>query len=102
MLFAWDRAITDLEGRKVVDENGAEVTLGHLSIQALMTPPTKDPLTGEDKFRRYRIAERIFRGEDIDVSQAALVKEAVGAVMAPLVVGRVWELLETPKAGAGG
>jgi hypothetical protein len=99
MRFNWETVLTDLSGRVVKDEDGCAITLGALAIQALMTPV--DPRTddGAAKFRRYCLAVKIVACEDIDVSGAAAIKDAAGAVLTPLPMGRIWDLLERPVSG---
>lgn len=97
MRFDWSTTLMDLAGREIVDERGTPVMLGTLVVQALMTQ-TKEELNGAEKFARFRLAERVTANADIDVTDAALIKEVVGAVLTPLPVGRIWELLEKPQA----
>lgn len=95
MRFAWDTKLTDLAGRVILDERGNDIALGTLAVQSLLTQ-SKDDLDGVQKFARFRLAAQVAANADIDVTDAALIKEVVGAVLTPLPVGRIWELLEHP------
>ena len=95
MRFAWDTQLTDLLHNPVANEKGEPVTLSNLVVAALMAQDRKD-LNGAEKFTRYQLAAKVAANEDIDVTEAALIKEVVGAVVTPLPVGRIWELLEKP------
>lgn len=95
MKFDWDKNLTDLAGKLIVDESGKPITLGHLCVQSLLTPDRRE-VDGLTKFTRYRIAGKIVDGDEIDVSEAATIKEVCGNTLAPLALGRVWEMLERP------
>lgn len=96
MKFAWDTALTDATGRTIVVEDGSPISLGSLAIQALTVPTDPKADDGAAKFKRYQVALKIAAGEEIDVSGAALIKDAVGTALTPLPVGRIWDLLEHP------
>ena len=96
MKFAWDTALTDATGRAIVIEDGSTISLGNLAIQALTVPTDPKTDDGAAKFKRYQLALKIAANEDIDVSGAALIKDAVGLALTPLPVGRIWDLLEHP------
>jgi hypothetical protein len=95
MKFAWDTPLTDLTGAPINDERGTLVLLGGLVVQSLMIQDKKD-LDGAAKFARFRLATLVAENKDIDVTDAALIKEVCGNVLTPLPVGRIWELLEHP------
>jgi len=95
MKFAWDTQLTDLSGRGVNDEQGNQITLGFLVVQALMAPE-KEELDGAAKFARYKLADRVVNNGDIDITEAALIKTVVGTCLTPIPVGRIWDLLEHP------
>jgi hypothetical protein len=97
MKFAWDTQLVDLFGRPITNEAGTPALLGDLVVSSLMVADRKD-LDGAEKFARFRLAAKVSANEDIDVTEAALIKEVVGNVLTPLPVGRIWELLEKPLA----
>lgn len=98
MKFAWDTNLVDFSGNTILDENTQPILLKTLVVQALMAMDKKET-TGADKFRRYQLAVKVHKEEEIDVTEAALIKDVVGNVLAPLPVGRIWELLERPVHG---
>jgi hypothetical protein len=98
MKFAWDTVLTDLSGRTITTEDGSTISLGSLAVQALMTPVDPKTDDGAAKFKRYQLALKVSANEDIDVSGAAAIKDAAGAVLTPLPLGRIWDLLEDPIA----
>lgn len=95
MKFAWDTPLTDLSGHAISNEQGEPIMLGGLVVNALMTQDRKE-LDGAAKFARFRLATLVAESKDIDVTDAALIKEVVGNVLTPLPVGRIWDLLEHP------
>lgn len=95
MKFAWDTLLLTLDQVAVNNEQGHPVVLRDLVVTALMSQDRKE-LTGADKFKRYQLAEKVSRDADIDVTEAATIKEVCGNVLTPLPVGRIWELLEHP------
>jgi hypothetical protein len=95
MKFAWQTQLTDLSNNPVLDQQGNPITLGFLVIQALMAPEKED-VDGAAKFARYKLADRVMSGWDIDITDAALIKTVVGKVLTPLPLGRIWDLLEHP------
>jgi hypothetical protein len=96
MKFDWSTTIDDFDGLPVVDERGNSVSVKSLVIQALLVQQQSDKVDAVEKFKRYNIASKVHKDEDIDISEASVIKEVVGAVMAPLAVGIIWDLLEHP------
>lgn len=101
MKFAFDTPLADMDGNTILNEQGQGIPLGVLIVQALMAPEKKE-LSGMDKFLRYQLAAKVHKNigvsnsADIDITEAALIKEVVGNVLTPLPLGRIWELLEHP------
>ena len=81
------------DGADVTDATGP-VLISTLCINALMK---EDTVAGAEKMKRFLLARRIYDAEgdlDITVEEASLIKDLVGSTFAPIVVGRVYELLE--------
>jgi hypothetical protein len=97
MKFAWETKLVDFAQSVIVDEKGDPIILGNLIISALMTQDRKE-LDGVAKFKRFQLASKIQQNQDIDVTEAALIKEVCGNVLTPLPVGRIWELLNSPQS----
>ena len=81
-------AITDIEGNKILNEKGEEMTLSKLVGNALFTAEEK-----EDPIRLYELAKKIYYSEgDVEMtkSDADLIKEKVKSkgftvlILAPL------------------
>lgn len=92
--------ILDLDGKPVKDGESI-LTSGRVAIIALTSPyQDEQNLAGEEKVKRFAVALKI-QGSigsgqklDLTVDELALIKKLVGKGMAPLVVGRVWEMID--------
>lgn len=74
-----------------------DLTLGDACVGALETPLDADrPDTGEVKFKRDQLARKIYgaKGAELHPEDLALIKERIGKVYGPLVVGAAWPLLD--------
>ncbi|GLQ96462.1 hypothetical protein [Dyella mobilis] len=82
---------------KPIEENKAVLTLGGVSVNALLVMPDNEPnLQAEEKFKRYKLAERLSAGgvQDLSVDELALVKRLVGNMYQPIIVGASFDLFE--------
>lgn len=72
-------------------------TLGGVCIGALLgVYADEQSLSGDEKFKRYKLAERISAGGEQDVSaeEVALLKKLIGKNWPPAVLGPAYEALE--------
>lgn len=73
------------------------LTLGEVCVNALETIMDSDrQMSGAEKFKLDDLARRIFEKSDVVLSaeDIATLKERVGKVYGPLVVGNAWRLLD--------
>jgi len=86
-------ALTDIEGNKIKNENGEDVSLCKMVGNALFSAEEK-----EDPIRLYELAKKIYYSDgDIELSKsdADLVKEKVKAKgFTVLVLGPLYEALK--------
>jgi hypothetical protein len=86
-------ALTDIEGNKIKNENGQEVSLSKMVGNALFAAEEK-----EDPIRLYELAKKIYYSEgemEISKSDADLVKEKVKTKgFTVLVLGPLYEALK--------
>jgi hypothetical protein len=71
-------------------------TLKLAAVEALMRDTDQDAKqSGEQKLKRFDLAERIFKGGEIEITpeEAALIKERIGKGFTPAVVGPAFRLL---------
>lgn len=64
---------------------------------ALLARGRNEDLSGEEQVRRYRLVERIFAGDPVDITaeEAALIKRQVAIHYTPLATGFIAALLDT-------
>lgn len=91
----------------IVDFDGAELpdlTVGSACVTALLATFVDEPsLNGEEKMRRFLLAQRIAATEDVDLTaeEIALTKLLVAKGYGTLVVGRVWAALDPVSVRQG-
>ena len=103
MKFKVGQALTGLDGEKIalkaqgISEEGW-LTIAKLIVQALLAIFEHKPMSGEEKFKRYTLANKIYGKEVVDLSleELNLIKTAAGDVLNPYQAGKVWEFLEAP------
>lgn len=76
------------------------LTIAKLIVNALLAFIDGKHLSGEDKFKRYKLAEKIYGKDEVEISleEANLIKQASGEALTPMFSGKVWDFLEKPKA----
>ena len=85
-----------LDGKELKDGTTL-CTFKTVALNALLASfPDEQNLSGEDKFKRYQLAMKINANSEVELSveEAALIKQLVGKGFAPLVVGRMFEMIE--------
>lgn len=86
--------------KEIFDRGGKsfpkKLTLGAATDEALCQPLPFDQSTGQQKYDRYQLAERLKPGGTIEVrvEDVAIIKEMIGRVFGPAVVGQAWDMLE--------
>lgn len=97
MPFAdFSSSLRDLLGAEV-QENGKPLTYRVLTVNALMQPyPDEAGLSGEEKLRRFRLADKIMKSQPVHLSaeEVVLLKTVVAKFGAPLAVGRIYDLID--------
>lgn len=86
-----------LDGDVLKDSKEKPLTLRSIFIMALLDPEQSKPLTGEEKLERHTFAVEIKSAKryfEFDINQSKLLKDLVGKIYTPLLVGQVWPILE--------
>jgi len=91
--------------QKLVNFNGIEIhqekdkcwTLEEVSMNALLSPD--DKIDGKTKYERYELARKVKANEDLSIEdlsieEISMIKELIGKVYPPVLVGPAWDLLE--------
>ena len=73
-----------------------EITLRLVAIEALCRPSDERNLTGTEKFARWQLAQRIHNDDVVDLAaeDIAKLKDRIGQLFPPLVVGSSFGLLD--------
>lgn len=81
-------------------EGNRDVTLGMVAVNCLlMNFPDEVKLSGEDKFKRGKLAERIYEKADVEITveEAALMKMLIGKGGATWVVTQAYSAIEAAR-----
>jgi hypothetical protein len=102
MKLALTTELKSLENVVLLQEDGkTPITLSTVIGNALLaTFQDEVNLSGEDKVKRFRLAEAavLRNGYDFTIEDVALIKKLVAKAYGPLVVGRVFQILDPPAA----
>ena len=91
--------ILQLDGTSVKNEKGEDLT-GTMAVTAALLAnfPDEQNLGGEDRLKRFILAQRVHEAgaldTDVTVENLELIKRLVGKAYQTLVVGRVYVALE--------
>ena len=86
----------EVKGLKPEDEQ-EKVTYGELCKRAILflVPSEENKnVSGQEKYKRYKISKKIDNKEDITAEEIAIIKSDVGRVFTPMAVGMIWDFLE--------
>lgn len=97
MLVDVSNELKQLNGQPLMDNVNGEavvVTFKDVIANALLSPVQKEQ--GVDKIRKYELAKKVYDGGKVDLNEEEikLIKDRVGDVYPPIVVGPVFELLK--------
>ncbi len=84
-----------VDGKQVIGKP-IIITLGYACRSALSG--FQDKVSPEEKYKRGNLAYNICNTDDVDlkVEDVTLIKKLIGEFWGPVVVKRVWDLLEKP------
>ena len=94
--------ITDRQPDGVDDKGRPKVkdvpmTLGIVAVMGLVNEREGEDLTGMQKFENYALAQRIYGATgalDLSAEQVVVVKERIGQMFSPAVIGSAWPMLD--------
>lgn len=84
--------ITDFAGEPIEG-----LSVGDAIINSLMTMlKGEENMDGKAKFELFALASKLHGKEEVDLSldEAAKIKDRVGRIYTPLIVGRLWNVLD--------
>ena len=82
-------------------EEGKAQTLSRVCVDALVAVEPNTIPDGKTSFERYQLAEKINDKKEVDLEAEDIVilKDRVGKIFGPIVVGPAYNLLEGKKEG---
>lgn len=86
-----------LGGDVLKDQKNKTLTLRGILTNALLDPQQSKEIDGEEKAERFNLALEISSSKkfyELSIDDAKTVKDLVGKIFAPLIVGQVWPILE--------
>lgn len=85
-----------LQNARLEDEKGVAFTLGNVAVNALLGQYQDEQVGGDEKFKRFKLADRISVGgvQEVSAEEIALIKRLVGKGFLPMFVGAVYDALE--------
>lgn len=93
-----DKVLLDLEGKEILRSDNSPMKIKELVIQSLTILNKDDEkMTGDERYKLFDIAQRITKDAssvDLKSEEIALIKQRIGVMFQPLVVGRVYDVLE--------
>lgn len=92
-----NQKLKNLEGTQLKNETGKDLDLREVMLQSLLSMlEGDDRMAGGDKVKIWVISQKIHNSKDeleIDVEDLALIKERIGKMFMPIVVGQAWEMI---------
>lgn len=93
--------VLGLDDKPLLGPDQQPAVLGDLVGAALIA--SDDDRDAQNKYRRFKLAQKLSAGAaDISVEDAALIKAVVGRLASPILVGRVFDLIENGATKATG
>lgn len=95
----FDTPLLDLNDKpiKSSDNGGADATMKDVIVSCLnLTFADEQNMTGEKKFKRFLLTQKVHAGGEVDVKPEEIVemKLVVGKSQGPIIVGRVYQFLD--------
>lgn len=96
MIINFDSLMTNMDGSTTTEE-GAPVKMSAFVMNALLSSNLEQNLSGTDKFKRAQLAEKVYKGGDVELNaeDLSLIKTVVGLYYTPLVVLRIFNHIES-------
>jgi hypothetical protein len=93
----FSKELIGIPGSITPDNEGRYPTLGAVTVGALLANfQDEASLPGDEKLRRYKLAERISQGglQEVSAEEVALIKKLIAKAHAIAIVGPAYEALE--------
>jgi len=102
MKFNFDVPLEGLDGKPVKGDDKKVIMLKSTCINSLLANVPNEKFDGEEKLKRFLLAQRIEIAEkeiEITAEEITKIKECAGKAMGILVSGSIWFMLEKNKDG---
>lgn len=97
----YDTELLDQKGKPIVD-NGKNLTLGDVVGHGLLAITESDKnMSPPDKLRSFKIAMKAEGTQELSVSDIAFIIKRLGTILTPLLLGRVYEILDPDSLKKG-
>ncbi len=96
MLIDFDEVLKTVDGLKmaIAQDSKEKATLQMVCREALLSNESSKGISGKEKFERWELAKKLKGPVDLKTDEVAKLKELLGVVYGPTVVGPAYELLE--------
>lgn len=97
MKVNFDTILLTLDGRQMNDKDTNEpLSLKTICVDALLVVDSREKLDGEEKIKRYILAQEIYQGkkDSLSAEEVVLLKELIGRYYSTIVVGQVFPMLD--------
>lgn len=92
----FSKEILSLDGTAIKD-GAKDLTLCNVATTALLAPERGEELSGNEKMKRFLLAERIYQADGevkVSAEEVVLLKTLIAKHFSALIVGRSYRLLE--------
>lgn len=93
-----DEKFTRIDGTPMEKNGAPPITLRRVMVHAILDP--REQCEPEEKVRRYNLAHEIQEAKiavELSENDIQLIKNKVGQLYPPIVVGQAWNLLDQKK-----
>lgn len=98
MLIKVNTVLKNMDGQVMKDNDGQgnaiDATVKLAMVNAVLSPVQNEK--GIDKLKKYELARKIHQADKVDLNEddIKLIKERVGEIFPPIIVGQIYELLK--------
>jgi hypothetical protein len=102
MKIDFTQILPGLDGQPMQDEAGKNVPLSTPCVNALLATPRDEHIEPVEKLARFVLAQKITQAIEpieLTIEEVAKIKDLTGKYMPTLVMGAVWQTLESNGKG---
>lgn len=83
-------------------DDGKPVEIKNLCILAMMQGNPQEQIPVELKVKKYKLGMKLCNSADVvelEAEELAMLKQGVGSMWGPMIVGQIYDFLENPNCG---